>query len=84
MKPAPVAELIELGRKLSPGQRREWLNYGRYLSAQEGKPAVVEEDGDTAWERILADAKHRPKLAALAAKALAEHRAGKTTRLIRS
>jgi hypothetical protein len=84
MKTAPVTEVIELGRKLSPGLRREWLNYGRYLSTQEEKPPAVEEDGDAAWERIVADSKPRPKLAAMAAKALAEHRAGKTTPMLRS
>ena len=34
MKAAPAAELIELGQQLSPSQRREWLNYGRYLRAR--------------------------------------------------
>jgi hypothetical protein len=83
MKAAPEAELIELGQKLSPRLRREWLNYGRYLRTQGKKAAAVEKNGDAAWERLLADAKPRPKLNALSAKALAEHRAGKTTPLPR-
>ncbi len=76
-------EFLALSRKLSPRQRREWLNFGRYLHSQEAKPGAIEETGDAAWERLLADPKPRPKLAALAAKALAEHRAGKTTSLPR-
>ena len=82
MKAAPAAELIELGQQLSPSQRREWLNYGRYLRAQDEKSGAVEEDGDAAWERLLADEKPRPKLAALGAKALADHRAGKMASMV--
>ena len=63
MKVAAQTELLELSRKLSPKQRRELLKYGRALYAQEEKkPAMVEEDGDAAWERIIADPKPRPKL----------------------
>ena len=65
MKVAAQTELLELSRKLSPKQRRELLKYGRALYAQEEKkPAMVEEDGDAAWERIIADPKPRPKLRA--------------------
>jgi hypothetical protein len=61
------------------------LNYGRTLTTQtEKKSAVVEEDGDAAWERIIADSKPRPKLDVMAAKALADYRAGRTTPLPRS
>jgi hypothetical protein len=77
-------EFLELGRKLSPRQRREWLNYGRYLRSQKSKPGAVPKNGDAAWEGLLADAKPRPKLAALAAKALAQHRAGNSTALSNS
>lgn len=80
MKAAAEAELIEISRKLSPKKRRELLKYGQTLYAQEAKkPVAVEEDGDPAWERILADPKPRPKLDALATKALADFRAGRTT-----
>lgn len=82
---AAEAELVALSRKLSPKKRRELLKFGRQLYTQEEKkPPAVEEDGDAAWERIIADPKPRPKLAAMAAKALAEFRAGKTTPLPRS
>lgn len=75
---AAEAELVALSRKLSPKKRRELLKFGRQLYTQEEKKApVVEEDGDAAWERIIADPKPRPKLAAMAAKALAEMKAGK-------
>lgn len=77
-------ELLEISRKLPPKKRRELLKFGRELShGAPTKRAPVEEDGDAAWERIIADSKPRPKLAALAAKALAEYRAGKTTPLPR-
>ena len=75
---AAEAEVLEISRKLSPKKRREWVKLGRELSARNGKkPAAVELDGDAAWERIIADPKPRPKLAALAAKALAELKGGK-------
>jgi len=81
---AAEAELVEISRKLSPKKRRELLKFGRQLYTQEEKkPMVVEEDGDAAWERIIADPKPRPKLAAMAAKALADYRAGRTTPLPR-
>jgi hypothetical protein len=38
---------------------------------------VVEEDGDAAWERIIADSKPQPKLDVMAAKILAEMKSGK-------
>ena len=82
---AAEAELVELSRKLSPKKRRELLTFGRQLYTQvERNETAFEEDGDTAWERIIADPKPRPKLAAMAAKAMAEFRAGKTTPLPRS
>ena len=82
---AAEAELVELSRKLSPKKRRELLTFGRGLDTPSAKKTpVVEEDGDAAWERIIADPKPRPKLAAMAARALAEFRAGKTTPLPRS
>ena len=85
MKAAVETKLLVLSRKLSPKKRRELLTFGQKLYAQEEKkPAVVEEDGDAAWERIIADPKPRPKLQALADKALAEYRAGKTTPLPRT
>ena len=63
---------------MSPKNRREWLNYGRTLTTQtEKKLAVVEEDGDASWERIIADSKPRPKLDVMAAKILAEMKSGK-------
>jgi hypothetical protein len=85
MKAAVETELMEISRKLSPKKRREWLNYGRTLYTQtEKKPTAVEEAADAAWERIIADSEPRPKLAAMAAKALADYRAGRTTPLPRS
>ena len=78
MKAAAETELLEISRKLSPKKRREWLSYGRTLTTQtEEKSAVVEEDGDAAWERIIADSKPRPKFDAIAAKILAEMKSGK-------
>ena len=78
MKAAAETELLEISRKLSPKNRREWLNYGRTLTTQtEKKSAVVEEDGDASWERIIADSKPRPKLDVMAAKILAEMKSGK-------
>ena len=78
MKVAAETELLEISRKLSPKNRREWLNYGRTLTTQtEKKLAVVEEDGDASWERIIADSKPRPKLDVMAAKILAEMKSGK-------
>ncbi len=78
MKAAAETELLEISRKLSPKNRREWLSYGRTLTTQtEEKSAVVEEDGDAAWERIIADSKPRPKLDVMAAKILAEMKSGK-------
>ena len=72
------AELLELSRKLSPEKRREWLKIGRQLSTPKPKKTVaIEEDGDAAWERIIADPKPRPKLDAMAEKIRAELRAGK-------
>ncbi len=50
----------------------------RTLTTQtEKKSAVVEEDGDAAWERIIADSKPQPKLDVMAAKILAEMKSGK-------
>jgi hypothetical protein len=78
MKVAAETELLEISRKLSPKNRREWLNYGRTLTTQtEKKLAVVEEDGDASWERIIADSKPQPKLDVMAAKILAEMKSGK-------
>ncbi len=78
MKAAVETELMEISRKLSPKKRREWLNYGRALYTEtEKKPAAVEEDGDAAWERIIADPKPRPKLRAYADKILSEMKSGK-------
>ena len=85
MKAAVETKLLALSRKLSPKKRRELLTFGQKLYAQEEKKlAVIEEEGDAAWERIIADPKPRPKLQALADKALAEYRAGKTTPLPRT
>jgi hypothetical protein len=75
---AAEAEIVELSRKLSHEKRRELLKFGRYLYSQkEKKEPTVEEDGDAAWERIIADPKPRPKLRALAEKIRAEMKAGK-------
>lgn len=75
MKAAVETELMEISRKLSPKKRREWLNYGRTLYTQtEKKPAAVEEDGDAAWERIIADPKPRPKLRAFVERVLREEK----------
>ena len=50
----------------------------RTLTTQtEKKSAVVEEDGDASWERIIADSKPQPKLDVMAAKILAEMKSGK-------
>lgn len=76
MKAAVETELMEISRKLSPKKRREWLNYGHTLYTQtEKKPAAVEEDGDAAWERIIADPTPRPKLRAYVERILREERA---------
>ncbi|MBI4621791.1 MAG: hypothetical protein HY736_01055 [Verrucomicrobia bacterium] len=78
MKTTAETELLELSRKLSPRKRRELLKFGRQLYTQHEKKApAVEEDGDAAWERIIADPKPRPKLRALAEKIRAEMKAGK-------
>jgi hypothetical protein len=54
------------------------LNYSRAPRAgKKSKPATVEEDGDTAWSRILNDPQPRPKLQAYAEKVLAEMKTGK-------
>ncbi len=75
---AAKTELLDLSRKLSPKQRREWVEYGRQLYARKSaKTPGVKENGDAAWERIIADPKPRPKLAAMAAKIRAEMQAGK-------
>lgn len=76
---AADAEVLEVSRKLSPKKRREWLTLGREWSAPKArKPATAKAiDHDAEWERILNDPKPRPKLAAMAAKALAELKAGK-------
>ncbi len=72
---AAKAELVELSRKLSPKQRRKWLEFGRQLYAQKTKKApVLAEDGDAAWERIIADPKPRPKLRAYVDRILREER----------
>jgi len=71
------AEIVELSRKLPAKKRREWLKIGRELCTQEKKTAVAGEDGDAAWERILTDAKPRPKLDAVVGKIRAEMQAGK-------
>jgi len=56
------------------------------LSSANYRPraGLAEKKCDAAWERLLADPKPRPKLAALATKALAEHHRGKATPLPRS
>ena len=78
MKAASEAALIKLSRKLTPQKRRELLKYGETLYAQEEKkPMAVEEGGDAAWERIIADPKSRPKLRAEVEKIRAEMKAGK-------
>lgn len=75
---AAKIELLELSRKLSPKKRREWVEFGRQLYANKTKKApAVTEDGDAAWEKIIADPNPRPKLAAVAAKIRAEMQSGK-------
>ena len=37
MKAVAETELLEISRKLSPKNRREWLNYGRTLTTQTEK-----------------------------------------------
>jgi hypothetical protein len=72
---AAETELLELSRKLSPKKRRELLKFGRELYTQkESKPLAVDEDGDAAWERIIADPKPRPKLKAYVERVLREEK----------
>jgi hypothetical protein len=73
---AVETELLEITRKLSPKRRRALLKFGRALSTQEEPAtAAVAEDGDAAWERIIADPKPRPKLAAYVSRILREEKA---------
>jgi len=72
------AQLFEISRQLSPSQRRQWLNYGVRLRARKARKTVTpKENGDEAWERIIADPRPRPKLAAMVGKIRADLKAGK-------
>jgi hypothetical protein len=72
------AQLFEISRQLSPSQRRQWMNYGVRLRARKTKkPAAPNESSDDAWERIIANPRPRPKLAAVVGKIRADLKAGK-------
>jgi hypothetical protein len=71
-------ELVEISRKLRPKQRRELVRSGQTLCAQVARatPArALDENGDAAWEKIIADPKPRPKLRAFVERVLREERA---------
>jgi len=73
---AAKIDFLELSRKLSPKKRRERVEFGRQLYAKKAKKAsVVAEDGDAAWEKIIADPKPRPKLRAYVERILQEEKA---------
>ena len=64
---AETEELVAVAEQLSPGRRAEVADFARFLLSreQEGQPGKeAEEDGDAAWERIIADPRPRPKLEA--------------------
>ncbi|MEM7807524.1 MAG: hypothetical protein AAF561_05385 [Planctomycetota bacterium] len=63
-------EVVEAYERLSPRRREEVLDFARFLLQRE--EAAAEEDGDAAWERIIADPRPRPKLDAFVEAALAE------------
>ena len=60
---AAAKELVELIGELPEEKAREVLDFARFLKQQAG---------DVAWERIIGDAKPRPKLDAYVADALRE------------
>ncbi|MEL7238677.1 MAG: hypothetical protein AAGK78_07430 [Planctomycetota bacterium] len=64
-------ELAEVAEKLSPEQRGAVKMFAMFLLSQKSS-GQSEEDGDAAWERIIADPRPRPKLEAFAKAALAE------------
>jgi len=60
---AVAQELIKIVDGLSEEKAREVVDFARFLR---------EQAGDAAWERIIADARPRPKLDAFVAEALRE------------
>ena len=62
-------ELLAVAERLPADKRVEVIDFARFLLERE-RPD--EEDGDAAWERIIADPRPRPKLEAFVRDALAE------------
>jgi hypothetical protein len=62
-----VEELTKICAALPAQKVEELVDFARFLQTR-----VAESPGDTAWEKLVADAKPRPKLDAFAASALAE------------
>ena len=67
-------EVVELCERLSPRRREEVVDFARFLLARDeaNGDASAEEDGDAAWERIIADPRPRPKLEAFLGQSRAE------------
>lgn len=58
-----TSELIEICEQLPEAKREEVADFARFLLAQQG---------DTAWEELIASGQHKPKLAAFLAESKAE------------
>ena len=63
---ADTEELVHLCERLPETKRAAVAAFARYLLARE------QEDGDAAWERIIADPRPRPKLDEFVRAAMAE------------
>jgi hypothetical protein len=61
-------ELVAVAERLSPQKRAAVADFARFLLSRE----AAEEDGDAAWERIIADPHPRPKLEAFLKASAAE------------
>jgi hypothetical protein len=68
-----IAELTKVAEAMPPKAVRQVLDYARFIQASQPvkpgtkKPRKRAQDGDAQWERLLAEKRSRPKLAAFMA-----------------
>ena len=63
-------QVVDLCERLPEGRREQVADFARFLLSRES--AAEDEDGDAAWERIIAEPRPRPKLEAFLAESAKE------------